>query len=108
MQVKFGKNSIATVKMTIEELNTIRYTLATGAEKLQSTAMYLKTMESIESKPTAKTARKAKAASKALETAVKESLRKRIEELENKLTDDVLLKLWEVAIIPKKARGITL
>lgn len=72
MKVLIGSDSVATVTMSADELGIVRFAIATGVEKLQSTASYLKVMKSTnpgEYETCRDTADRAKAAQDELESA---------------------------------------
>lgn len=79
MKVTFGKNSVVTVQMTVAELNTARYAISSGVEKLQSTAIYFKSARvSKDLQKSAKnTAKKCKAVQDSLEKATQQCIRKK-------------------------------
>ena len=45
MNVSIGSNSVATITISADQLGIIRFALATGVEKLQSTASYFKILK---------------------------------------------------------------
>lgn len=74
--MKFTGNSEVLVIMSADELGIIRYALDHGVDKLESNAIFLRTLDKKEGGSANRTAKKARDASEALEAAVKEYLLK--------------------------------
>lgn len=75
MTVIFGKHSTVTIVLTVEQLAVIRHAVDTGTIKLESTARYLKSMNSEAYRSAEETANRARAASNALEQAVNQGIK---------------------------------
>jgi hypothetical protein len=69
------KNGVVTITMTAEELGSLRYTLAEGADKLEGTARFLESMKTEHAQSAGRTAKDARAVNEALEAAVQKYCR---------------------------------
>lgn len=77
MKMTSDGKGVVTITLTHDQLGIVRYALDEGVGKLRATASFFKTMGYGSAVVAAQTARKAKAASDALEKAVQQWVRKR-------------------------------
>lgn len=75
MIVVFNADETVTLTMTPDELGSLRYGLDAGAEKLRSTASFMKAMKDTETKNARETADRVSAVNTALEAAVQAAIR---------------------------------
>ncbi len=76
MKVSFLENSQVLVEMTADELGILRYALDAGTKKLETTASYLRHLNSSEAASASATADCARACNGAIETATQEAIRR--------------------------------